>query len=363
MDAENAHRLTITALAKAPTALLRTFYPLRNQPQMKQHLMNRTFYNPVGLAAGFDKNGEALSGLMALGFGFVEAGTVTLKPQEGNPRPRIFRSPAHKAVINRMGFPNQGAAAFKTNLEKFLAAKPRPNGVLGINIGMNKDQTNPAKDYTALIRLLGPMADYLTINISSPNTPGLRNLQDKEPLAELLDAVMAERRLSCGSSNPPPLLVKLAPDLTEEQLTDIAAVLLEKQVDGVILTNTTLARPEFLPKDFAAEKGGLSGAPLKDKSTETIRTMYRLTGGQLPIIGAGGICNGADAYAKIRAGASLIQVYSGLVYEGPSLVRQINDDLGRYLIRDGFPNIEHAVGADHRDTKDRTGEQHRVKTA
>ncbi len=363
MDAEDAHRLTITALAKVPTALLRSLYPMRNQPQMKQHLMNRTFHNPVGLAAGFDKNGEALSGLMALGFGFVEAGTVTLKPQEGNPRPRIFRCPEHKAVINRMGFPNHGAASFKGNLEKFLAAKPRPNGVLGINIGMNKDQTNPARDYTALIRLLGPMADYLTINISSPNTPGLRNLQDKEPLTELLEAVMAERRLSCGSSNPPPLLVKLAPDLSEEQLTDIAAVLLEQKVDGVILTNTTLARPEFLPKAFAAEKGGLSGAPLKDKSTETIRAMYRLTGGQLPIIGAGGICNGMDAYAKIRAGASLIQVYSGLVYEGPSLIRRINDELGHCLIRDGFPSIEHAVGADHRTETDRAGEQHRVKTA
>lgn len=363
MDAEDAHRMTIAALAKAPTGLLRSMYPIHNQPQMKQHLMNRTFYNPVGLAAGFDKNGEALSGLMALGFGFVEAGTVTLKPQDGNPRPRIFRSPEHKAVINRMGFPNHGAAVFKNNLEKFLAAKPRPNGVLGINIGMNKDQTQPARDYTALIRLLGPMADYLTINISSPNTPGLRNLQDKEPLTELLEAVMAERRLSCGASNPPPLLVKLAPDLNEEQLTDIADVLLAQKVDGVILTNTTLARPDFLPKDFAAEKGGLSGAPLKDKSTETIRTMYRLTKVQLPIIGAGGICNGADAYAKIRAGASLIQVYSGLVYEGPSLIRQINDELGHCLIRDGFPNIEQAVGADHRATTDRTGEQHRVKTA
>ncbi|MDY0028836.1 MAG: quinone-dependent dihydroorotate dehydrogenase [Pseudobdellovibrionaceae bacterium] len=350
---EKAHKLTLKALRTTPSPLLTSAFQSKLPSSLSIHLWNRRFPNPVGLAAGFDKNAESLGGLFALGFGFVEAGTVTIKPQAGNPEPRIFRCPEHKAIINRMGFPNAGVAAFKANLEKFLSRKPRPHGVLGINIGMNKDQTDPAKDYTSLIRTLAPMADYLTVNISSPNTPGLRNLQEKEPLTDLLMALLAERKKSCGA-NPPPLLVKLAPDLNDTQIADISSVLLALDIDGIILTNTTLDRPDFLPSEFASEKGGLSGAPLTDKSTEVIRKFYRLTKGQIPIIGVGGISNGEQAYAKIRAGASLVQIYSALVYEGPGLPNRINRELADLLKRDGFKSLEQAIGADYPDITNST---------
>lgn len=343
MDAENAHKLTIRAL-QSPLA---PCVPALNDPALRVTLWDRVFSNPIGLAAGFDKNAEVIAPMLKLGFGFVEVGTVTLKPQIGNPRPRVFREPKHGAVINRMGFPNEGVSVFKDNLQKFLSRKPRPQGVVGVNIGMNKDQTDPASDYTALIRTLGPLSDYITINISSPNTPGLRNLQEKGPLTELLTAVLEERKKSCGI-HPPPIFVKLAPDLDDAQATDIADVLLSLKIDGVILTNTTLFRPEELPKDFREQKGGLSGAPLTDISTAMIRRFYALTKGQIPIIGAGGISSGDDAYAKIRAGASLVQLYSGLVFHGPTLIRKINLDLLELMRSDGFSHITEAVGADHR---------------
>lgn len=349
LPAETAHRLTLAALKYTPTALLPHYES--NSPELKVTLWGRVFPNPVGLAAGFDKNAESLNGLFHLGFGFIEAGTVTVKPQSGNPRPRVFREPKFNAVINRMGFPNCGVAVFKDNLRKFLEKKPRPTGVLGLNIGMNKDQTEPAKDYTALVRSLAPMADYLTINISSPNTPGLRNLQEKGPLTELLTAVLAERKASCGEF-PPPLFVKLAPDLTDAQIHDIASVLLELKIDGVILSNTTLSRPEELPASFREQKGGLSGAPLTDLSTAVIRQFYAATKGKIPIIGVGGIGNAMDAYAKIRAGASLVQLYSNLIFQGPSLPSMINKGLLDLLAQDGFKHISEAVGADHR-TNDR----------
>ncbi|PZP57103.1 MAG: quinone-dependent dihydroorotate dehydrogenase [Micavibrio aeruginosavorus] len=344
LDAENAHRLTIEALKRnlAPAVLPVTDTALRVE------LCGRIFPNPVGLAAGFDKNAEVIAPMLKLGFGFVEVGTVTIKPQKGNPRPRVFREPNHGAVINRMGFPNKGVGVFKANLHKFLTNRPRQHGVVGINIGMNKDQTDPASDYTALIRTLGPLSDYITINISSPNTPGLRNLQEKAPLTELLSAVLDERKKSCGV-HPPPVFVKLAPDLDDAQVKDIADVLLTLKIDGVILTNTTLYRPEELPQDFREQKGGLSGAPLTDLSTAMIRRFYALTDGRIPIIGAGGISSGEDAYAKIRAGATLVQLYSGLVFHGPALIRKINLDLLELLRSDGFSHITEAVGADHKN--------------
>lgn len=351
MPAETAHRLTLSALKYTPSALLPQFGFA--SPSLKVTLWGRHFPNPVGLAAGFDKNAESLNGLFHLGFGFIEAGTVTVKPQAGNPRPRVFRAPQYNAVINRMGFPNCGVAVFKDNLRKFLEKKPRPMGVLGLNIGMNKDQTEPAKDYTALVRSLAPMADYLTINISSPNTPGLRNLQEKGPLTDLLTAVLAERKASCGEF-PPPLFVKLAPDLTDQQIDDIASVLLSLKIDGVILGNTTLSRPDHLPADFREQKGGLSGAPLTDLSTAVIRRFYTVTKGQIPIIGVGGIGNAQEAYAKIRAGASLVQLYSNLIFQGPSLPSMINAGLVDLLRRDGFNHISEAVGADHREILENT---------
>lgn len=341
VDPEQAHHLTLKALKAGLVPPCEDI----NDPALEVKLWGLKFPNPVGLSAGFDKNAEVIGPVFRLGFGFVEVGTVTPKPQEGNPRPRIFRDPKTESIINRMGFPNGGMNNFKTNLEKFLGSGHRPAGVLGINIGMNKSQTEPAKDYTALINMLGPMADYITINISSPNTPGLRDLQRREPLLELLGAVLEERKRACGD-HPPPLLLKLAPDLSEEQQEEIAQTVLEAGIDGLILTNTTLDRPESLPGDFAAEKGGLSGRLLNQKSTAIIRNFYKLTQGKLPIIGVGGISDGSDAYEKIKAGASLIQLYTSLVFKGPSVANSINQELLTLLKKDGFTNISQAVGTD-----------------
>ena len=343
MDAEQAHMMTIKAMKSGLSPCITAI----KAKELKQDLWGRNFPNPVGLAAGFDKNADVIKPMFNLGFGFIEVGTVTPKPQIGNDKPRVFRDVKHKAVINRMGFPNEGVATFKNNLSNFLAQKPRPAGVLGVNIGMNKEQTEPEKDYTLLIRTIGSLADYFTINISSPNTPGLRNLQDPENLAPLLAAVIAERDKVCGDY-PIPLLLKLAPDLTDDQMAGIAGVLMTHKIDGVILTNTTLFRPDDLPAEFREQKGGLSGAPLNDISTGVIRRFYALTKGEIPIIGVGGITSGHDAYAKIRAGASLVQLYSSLIFEGPNLIRKINRDLLKYLKADGFTHIREAVGADHK---------------
>lgn len=340
MDAETAHGMTIKALK---TGIL-PCSPRVQDSKLKVTLWNKVFPNPLGLAAGFDKNADVVSAMLNMGFGFVEAGTVTPRPQDGNPRPRVFRDPDNQAVINRMGFPNGGVERFRHNIEKFLETKPRPAGVLGINIGMNKGVDDPAKDYCALVRMLGNYADYMTINISSPNTPGLRNLQARENLMPLLMRIMEERVKSCGRSDPPPVLVKLAPDLTEDQLRDVADTLMEAKVDGVILGNTTLDRPDYLPADFYGQQGGLSGRPLTSKSTHIIRAFYKHTGGKLPIIGAGGISSGADAYDKIRAGASLVQLYTALVFQGPELVPDILNDLLRLLQKDGVGHISEAVG-------------------
>ena len=340
MDAEKAHGLTIKALK---SGLIPACRPV-SDPALESTLWGHKFPNPVGLAAGFDKNAEVIALMFKMGFGFVEVGTVTPKPQHGNPRPRIFRCPEHEAVINRMGFPNGGMVEFKSNIERFLASGARPPGVLGLNIGMNKSQKVPAKDYCVLIKMLGPMADYLTINISSPNTPGLRDLQRREALLELLDAVKEERRKACGEY-PPPLLVKLAPDLDEAQQEELATALIEAEIDGIILTNTTLERPAFLPNDFAEQQGGLSGKPLADKATEIIGRFYQLTEGKIPIIGVGGISNGADAYAKICAGASLLQIYSSLIFQGPGVVHKINQELLALLQKNGYDHVAQAIGS------------------
>ncbi len=346
MDPEKAHNLTLKALKTGIPAKTKT----TNDPALRVTLWDHVFPNPVGLAAGFDKNAEVIGPMLNMGFGFVEAGTVTPKPQHGNPKPRIFRDPKHEAVINRMGFPNEGINHFKDNLEKFLSRKPRPAGIVGLNIGMNKTQTNPVKDYSLLVRQLGPLADYLTINISSPNTPGLRNLQEPDALTDLLGQLLEERTKSCGQ-NPPPLLLKLAPDLDEKQQGKIAAALLDTPIDGLILTNTTLARPDYLPPDFSAEKGGLSGAPVKDIATAVIRNFHHLTKGRIPIIGLGGISSGDDAYEKIKAGASLVQIYSALVFHGPNVVWEINRVISERLKQDGFTHISEAVGTDAKKTK------------
>ena len=331
MDAETAHGLTIKAMK---TGLVPSCAAVRHDA-LSTTVCGLTFPNPIGLAAGFDKNAEVIDASFKMGFGFVEVGTVTPKPQDGNPKPRVFRDASHGAVINRMGFPNGGADVFESN---FNAQKKR--GIVGINVGMNKDQTNPASDYTALIQRFGGAADYITINISSPNTPGLRDLQRREPLTELLNAIKAV-------SGDTPVFLKLAPDLTKEQCEELAQTVMDCGVDGLILTNTTLDRPDHLSEAFRNEKGGLSGAPLTVKSTSMIAAFYKLTEGKLPIIGAGGVSSGADAYAKITAGASLIQLYSALVFHGPALVNRINRELITLLEHNGFASIKDAVGSAH----------------
>ncbi|MFA5494909.1 MAG: quinone-dependent dihydroorotate dehydrogenase [Porticoccaceae bacterium] len=304
-----AERLRLLALAAPPVA---------DRPV---EVMGLRFANPLGLAAGLDKNGDYFNALGALGFGFVEIGTVTPRPQAGNPRPRLFRLVAQEAIINRMGFNNLGVDHLVEQV-----GKRRYQGVLGINIGKNADTPleRAVDDYLAGMVKVYPHADYIAVNISSPNTPGLRSLQFGDTLAQLLASLKAmQLRLAGEYGRQVPLAVKIAPDMDEAEVRATARVLLDQGVDGVIATNTTLGRDgvEHLP--LAAEAGGLSGAPVRDKSTAVIAILADELAGRLPIIGVGGICSGADAVAKIRAGASLVQIYSGFIYRGPGLVREI----------------------------------------
>lgn len=343
LDPETAHRLTIRALRAGLGPVQRG----SDDPRLAVRVLGLDFANPVGLAAGFDKNAEVPGPALAQGFGFVEIGTVTPRPQAGNPRPRLFRLPADRAVINRNGFNNEGLEAAAARLAALRRSGPA-GGPVGGNIGRNKDSADAAADYAACARRLGPLVDYLVINVSSPNTPGLRALQGRDALAGLVDAVCSARREATGTDRPP-VLVKIAPDLTEEDRRDIAAVARTAPVDGLIVSNTTIARPDSLKeKNMAREAGGLSGAPLFAPSTALLAEMYRLTDGAVPLIGVGGIASGADAYAKIRAGASLVQLYTALIYQGPSLLQRIKAELCTLMERDGFTRIGAAIGADHR---------------
>lgn len=344
LDPETAHNATL----KMMRCGLLPHISAVNDPALATTFCGLNFANPVGLSAGFDKNAEVIAPILNLGFGFTEVGTVTPKAQKGNPKPRVFREVENEAVINRMGFPNDGLMSFRNNLEGFIEKQNKPNGIVGINIGMNKNQTEPEKDYIALLRILAPMADYLTVNISSPNTPGLRDLQRKEFLMDLIGRLKDERAKVCGTDNPPPLLVKLAPDLSEAEQQELAETAIEAEIDGLILTNTTLDRPDYLPEKFRNEGGGLSGVPVREKSTATIRNFYALTKGKIPIIGVGGISDGASAYEKIKAGASLVQLYSSLVFKGPRVAHSINTDLLALLRADGYSNISEAIGVDHK---------------
>ncbi len=303
-------------------------------------LFGRDFPNPVGLAPGFDKNAQVPDAMLAQGFGFVEVGSVTPRPQPGNPQPRLFRLVEDRAVINRMGFNNDGLEVVAARL-----AARRRIGIVGGNLGKNKDTLDAAADYEKGVRALGPLTDYLVINVSSPNTPGLRALQGRAPLAEL---VARTRQALLELPAPPPLLLKIAPDLTEEDRRDIAEVALAGGLDGLVVTNTTIDRPGGLVSRHRAEAGGLSGAPLFEPSTRMLAEMYRLTGGKLPLVGVGGIASAADAYAKIRAGASLLQLYTAMIYQGPALVTGIKQGLAALLRQDRFASLADAVGADHR---------------
>jgi len=348
-DPEDAHHLTIGMMkqlgkSSIGRAMLSRMYGVEETEVLHQKVWGISFPNPVGLAAGLDKNGEAIPGLSQVGFGFLEIGTLTPKPQEGNERPRLFRLPPDKALINRMGFNNKGVEAAARELTK-LKARPIP---IGINIGKNKVTPNEqaVEDYQACIKALYPLGDYFVINISSPNTPGLRNLQHGEELKQLLKGVLleAERQAKQLKVKKKPILVKLAPDVTEEELEAMIESISATKIDGIIATNTTLQRTGLIDMN-RHETGGLSGKPLTKRSTEVIAQIYRLTNGKIPIIGVGGIFTGKDAYEKICAGASLVQVYSGLIYEGPEMLRAINEDLKKYLKADGHLNISSAIGS------------------
>lgn len=331
---ETAHRVAIRALKLG-------LYPRplhADDPMLRVHLWGKVFANPIGLAAGFDKNAEALIPALKLGFGFVEAGTVTPLPQPGNPTPRLFRIPELQAVINRLGFNNEGLAAFVARLAR---VQKQAGGVVGGNIGRNKNSADAVADYLAGLQAIAPLVDYVTVNISSPNTPGLRGLQDREAFTALLAAL---QNLRASMANPPPLLVKIAPDLEDAALEALAEVALAANLDGLIVSNTTITRPAPLNPAWAAEAGGLSGAPLFALSTRVLGKMYRLTAGKLPLIGVGGIRTAEDAYQKIRHGASLLQLYTALIYEGPWVVARLKQGLCALLRRDGFDSVSQAVG-------------------
>lgn len=338
LPAESAHDLALKALESGLWRLISgTERP--SPPELSQQVWGLDFPNPVGLAAGFDKDARVPQAMLQLGFGFVETGTVTPRPQRGNEKPRLFRLDEDRAVINRMGFNSGGIDAV---IERLLSLS-RPPGIIGVNIGKNRDSEDAAKDYEEGTGRLAPLADFLVVNISSPNTPGLRDLQRRANLESLLARLIAAR---AASRLRPPLLVKIAPDLSVEERVDIAEVSLAAGIDGLVIGNTTLARPTGLKSAAASEAGGLSGAPLLAPSTALLAEMYRLTGGRLPLVGVGGIASAEDAYAKIRAGASLVELYTALVFEGPALIRRIILGLARLLRRDGFARVNEAVGAD-----------------
>jgi dihydroorotate dehydrogenase len=330
LDAERAHRLTIRALRLLPPGR-----PAKADPALAIAVAGLEFPNPVGLAAGFDKNAQVFRQMLGFGFGFVEVGTVTPAPQRGNPRPRMFRLAEDRAAINRLGFNNAGQAAALAR----LATRNRRAGLVGVNIGVNKDSADRCADYAAGVRAMMGVADYLTVNISSPNTPGLRGLQDKSALDELLAAVIEAR----GAG--PPVFLKVAPDLDADAIGDIARVAIDRKVDALIVANTTISRP-VLKSRHRAEAGGLSGAPLKALALERLRDFRRATGGALPLIAAGGIENGADAFDRIRAGASLVQLYTALVYQGPGLAAAMTAELKRLMARAGFARLTDAIGTE-----------------
>lgn len=331
LDAERAHRATIATLKLLPPGK-----PAGPDPVLSVQVAGLDFPNPVGLAAGFDKDAEVFRQMLGFGFGFVEVGTLTPLPQQGNPKPRLFRLAGDRAVINRMGFNNEGQNAALTRLKA-----RRRGGLVGVNIGANKESSDRIADYSAGVAAMTGVADYLTVNISSPNTPGLRDLQDEGALDALLAAVSEAR----GAG--PPIFLKVAPDLEPVQIDAIARIAIARKLDALIVGNTTVSRPT-LASPHRGEMGGLSGAPLKRLALARLRDFRSATGGALPLIAAGGIENGVDAFDRIRAGASLVQLYTALVYRGPGLAAEINGELRRLLALHGFARLTDAIGAEKR---------------
>ena len=337
-DPEDAHRLAIQGLRLLP--------PIRTRPddaKLAVRAFGLNFRNPIGMAAGFDKSAEAPDALLRLGFAFVEIGTVTPKPQAGNPRPRLFRLERDEAIINRMGFNNDGAEA----VLRRLAARAHLGGIVGVNLGANKDTEDRAADYVTLIEKFAPVASYFTINVSSPNTPGLRNLQQPEALDDLLAKVIDARERVRRNAGDSPVLLKIAPDLSLTELDDVVHIARSRRIDGMIVGNTTLARPSAVREQArASEQGGLSGRPLFRLSTRMVAETYVRVEGAFPLVGVGGIDSGGAALTKIRAGASLIQLYSSLIYKGLGLVEDIKNDLASTLLRTGRDSLSEIVGAD-----------------
>lgn len=333
LDPEKAHRLTIAALKSKPVLSLP-----KHPDALGVELAGIRFPSPVGLAPGFDKDAEVPRAMLSMGFGSVEVGTLTPRPQVGNPKPRLFRLAEDEAVINRMGFNNAGQAAAIARLKRD-AGRALP-GILGINIGANKDSEDRIADYRAGVEAMAPYADYLTINISSPNTPGLRALQDESALTDLLDAAFEAR----GGSGPP-MFLKVAPDLEAADIDAISRIAIDKGLDALIVSNTTISRPDLRSR-HASEAGGLSGAPLRDLATQGLRDFRQATGGAMPLIGVGGIASAQHAWKRIKAGASLIQIYSAMVYEGPYLAQTINKGLVQLMKAEGFETIAEAVGSE-----------------
>ena len=332
LEAEKAHNLALSAMALLPAGT-----PAAPDPMLRCRIAGIDFPGPVGLAAGFDKDGLIAHKMHHFGFGFAEIGTLTPLPQSGNPRPRLFRLSDERAVINRMGFNNQGQIA----ASRRIASMRREGRVIGLNIGANKDSTDRIADYVSGVRTMAPLADYLTINISSPNTPGLRTLQGREALNELLRAVTAARSADVAA----PIFLKVAPDLAPADIDDIARCVIDHRIDALIVSNTTISRPP-MRSPLADEAGGLSGAPLHDLALTRLRDFRAVLGPELPLIGAGGIATADQAYARIRAGASLVQLYSAMVFDGPGIAARINKGLKALLRRDGLSNISQAVGMD-----------------
>jgi dihydroorotate dehydrogenase len=332
---ETAHRTTLSLLGAAGPLLPAAE---ADDPRLAVEVLGLRFGNPIGLAAGFDKDAIAPDAMAKFGFGFVECGTVTPRPQIGNPRPRLFRLKADRAVVNRMGFNNQGMEAMAARL-----ARRTRSGIVGINIGANKDSVDRSADYRDAFSKLAPFASYVTVNVSSPNTPGLRGLQNKSELEHLL-ALLTDARAKMGLRVP--LLLKIAPDIDPAGADDIAQVTLASGIEGLIVSNTTIARPTTLKSSEAQQSGGLSGAPLFEPSTALLRAMRQRVGTRLVLVGAGGVASGADVYAKICAGASLVQLYTALAYEGPGLVMRLKRELLDCLVRDGLTRVRDAVGRD-----------------
>ena len=334
---EFAHSFTINALK---------YFKLRNQSYddqiLSQHLFGLDFPNPIGLAAGFDKNAEIIKSMFSLGFGFVEVGTVTPMPQKGNPKPRVFRLKEDKAIINSLGFNNKGSKTVKQNIIKYKKSS-KENKLIGVNIGKNKSSINSINDYLLCMDELGSVANYITINISSPNTEGLRDLQLRGNIEELIKKINKKRE-SFDTINKKPILIKISPDLNDDQLRDIALISLANNVDGLIITNSTIERQSTIKSQNKNKIGGLSGKPLFNKSNTILKKMYTLTNGQISLIGVGGISNGSECYEKIKSGASLTQLYTALIYSGPLLISQIKKELVDLIKTDGYKNISAVIG-------------------